>query len=373
MLVACAAASPAQAQESVSSRRCSWLDGAELERLTRLELESVADGIDGLAIDYACGGDDVTIGMAVDKTGIRVERRITGACCDDVEPERTLALLSLGLLQAAKPLLGQSGSDQAPPPQTLVLPPVAADGSGTAVPTDAAAPMLLPPPPEPVAPLVLTPPAPVTATPWIDARRSPVFAGAGDAVEDEQQAHAHQLGLVARTRFHNLEDAVTTYGVGAVYRGFPWETVGFGASFDAHFGATDREGGDIDVRIVSLGALVAWRFARLSPFSLTAEVRGGGSLVTLDGNATAPGFEAQNVTGATGYAGFNLAPSFQSGHAELAIPIEIGGLFRAPRGRVTGSADVQVDGFWFGAGIALSLGWGSAAPALRSPTAGVTQ
>ena len=113
----------------ISSRRCNWLDGTELVRLTQLELGGIAAGIDGLSVDYACGGDDVTIGIAAEKTGIRVERRITGACCDDVEPERTLALLSLGLLRAAKPLLGPSDGS-APPPQTLVLPPVdARDGA----------------------------------------------------------------------------------------------------------------------------------------------------------------------------------------------------------------------------------------------------
>ena len=201
-------------------------------------------------------------------------------------------------------------------------------------------------------------------------RRSaePAWNAAPDdgVVEEPDADHIHQLGLDARTRFYNLEKAITTYGVGTQYRVWPWTTVGFGVAADAQFGSTGRVGGEVDVRVISLGAVAAWRFMRASPASLTAELRGGGSIVTLEGVATAPGFADQTVTGATGHVSFALAPSLWSGHAELALPLEIGGLFRAPRGRVTEENEVQLDGFWFGAGLAFKLGFVDREPAPSS-------
>lgn len=342
----------------VSVRRCTWLDTEALDRLTKLEL--AAEDTGGLALEYACGGDDVTIGISNAAKGIRVERRITGACCDDAEPERTLALLSVGLLQAARALLGATGDGEA---GTVVLPPVSAKGE----PVDA----LPAPPPDPFAPDAtaasdVLSPAPAVTTPWVPTYPPPMPVMEAPGRQDDGD-RIHQLGLAARTRFYNLEDAVPTFGVGAHYRAWPWSRFGVGAAFDASFGSVARDGGEVDTRLLSLSALVATRFATWAPLSLLAELRGGATLVTIEGSVPDNAdvrftYVADSVTGGTGHLVFSLIPVLRSDYAELALPIEIGGLFRAPRGAVDDGRTVQVDGFWLGGGLSFSLGWQRRAP-----------
>jgi hypothetical protein len=347
---------------SVDSRRCTWLDETELARLSRLELESAMGDLPGLALDYSCSGNDVTIGIANAKTGIRVERRITGACCADVEPERTIALLAVGLLTAARPLLVIAKEDATE--ATLVLPAMSADGSVPPAQTTAptVAPVVEPaqtapanqPLPEPrVAPAIVAPIAPANSA-W---RPTTSTAPTPDAIESVVDPE-HQLGMSARTRFLNLDRPISSFGVGASYRAWPWRTIALGARFGANFGSTSRPGGDVDVRVLSLGGLAAWRFVQWSAVSLRAELEGGATLVQIEGVSETPSYSADSLSGVTGHVGFSIVPALRNGHAELALPIELGGVFRAPRGIVSDAEAVQVDGFFLGGGVAFSYGWG---------------
>jgi hypothetical protein len=344
----------------VSTRRCGWLDDAELVRLTRLELMTAASDMRGLSVDYSCGGNDVTIAIANDESKIRVERLVTGACCADVEPERTVALLAIGLLRAARALLSFAPSNTLPdggtaPPAAVVFPAVTAGGEAIAGETALASPDAATANPTLAMPNVL--PATAPMAPGFDsAPRAPVWQTAPDTAE-EVDDHVHQLGLSARARFHNVEDIISVYGVGAHYRAWPWTDVSLGAMFEASFGSAGRAGGSVDLTLLSLGAALGWRFANWSAAALRAELRGGGTWVSLSGVADSANYQGEAVNGATGNACFALVPSLRSGRAELELPIEVGGLFRAPRGLVDGDDGVQVDGFFVGGGIALSFGW----------------
>jgi len=350
----------------VATRRCTWLDPDELARLTRLELSAAARQADTLRVDYSCRGNDVTIGIANRDTGIRVERLITGACCADVEPERTLALLSLGLFRAAEALLGADATDGAFPNGrakgvTVVLPAQPAgdrqaDGgvaratidSPQAVPTGAA------PTTAGQAPPAVSP-APGHSS-WTPAGATPAADSGPDATA-EVTDYVHQLGPVGHVRIYNLEDALVGYGFGVRYRAWPWRTVALGGNLDASFGSTSRIGGDVHARLLSLGAAAGWRFADWSTLALTATVEGGATLVTVAGDATEANYGAESVTGLTGHLGLELTPSFRSGRVEVGLPLEVGALFRAPRGVVPDGSTIQLDGVRLGVGLALTLGW----------------
>ncbi|HHH30442.1 MAG TPA: hypothetical protein ENK57_19165 [Polyangiaceae bacterium] len=373
MLAGSAHAQPSAAPIAleVSARRCTWLDEAELRRLTRLELGGPARSVQGgLSVDFACAGDDVTIGLWSEQASIRVERLVTGACCDDVEPERTLALLSLGLFTAARPLLGTGGepSEQvagaaavAEPDgsQTVVLPAVNADGS----PTTDEAPILAPAPAPPsIAPARLPAPPPVAATPHpaVTIRPSPPIAAfRPDRIDPPSEPPIHELGLDARLRLFNLAQPLAAYAAAATYRAWPWARFGLGGWFEAALGSAQRRGGEIDARVLSLGATASWRALVVDPFTLRLEGRGGLSYVRLEGQTTDPSAFGRDATdGVTGSLAFVAAPTLRSGRAAISLPIEIGGLFRAPRGEVANDDPVQLDGAVFSAGLAVSYGFG---------------
>lgn len=366
---------PAHDHLEVSARRCTWLDDGELARLTRLELGAPARSVTGgLSVDFACAGDDVTIGLSSERTAIRVERLVTGACCDDVEPERTLALLSLGLFTAARPLLGTDESPSLRPDgeqvagttatttadgsQTVVLPAVKADG--TPIDNDAATSPVSPPPAEPV--MVAPAPAPLAVAPYPSAPLGPItpaITPGPDRATTASEPPIHELGLDARLRLFNLAQPIPAYAVAATYHAWPWPRVGFGGWFEAALGSARRRGGEIDARILSLGATVSWRALVADPFTLRLSGRGGLSYVRLQGEATDSTAFGQNATdGVTGSLSVVAAPTLRSGAAAISLPIEIGGLFRAPRGQVTDDDPVQLDGALFAAGLAVSYGFG---------------
>jgi hypothetical protein len=360
----------------VSTRRCNWLDDAELGRLTRLELGPSAAtlGADaGLSVDFACSGDDVTIGLASQASGIRVERRVTGACCEDVDPERTLALLSLGLFDAARTLLGvgrdPSGASErtaaagaapnaAGAETTVVLPAVGADGQPVSEPLPAPAnpaavtmPAAVPQPPAQAPVQALPTPEPLAP------RYFPVQR-AMDAPDATSPPPVHQIGASARLRVWHLTRPVTSYAVGLDYRGWPWRRVGLGAWSDAAFGSARRNRGDIDVRVVRLGASLDWRMIVFEPFTLEVGGRSGLALVNLQGDSSDPETGTGSITGLTGSLGVRVAPTLRSGGTMTSLPIELGGLLRAPRAEIDGDDPVQLDGLTFAVGLAFSYGWG---------------
>lgn len=371
---------PPETSLEVTARRCTWLDDAELERLTRLELGAPARAVKGgLVVDFACAGDDVTIGLSSEQTAIRVERMVAGACCSDVEPERTLALLSLGLFTAAKPLLGTSdepteqvagaaavaGADGS---QTVVLPAVNADGTpaeGDAV-VDAPATL---PPHEVTLPAPVPAPLPAVVAPYPAPAFGPVTptpAPGPDRATSTSEPPIHELGLDARLRLFNLAQPLPAYGAAATYRAWPWERVGFGAWFEVALGSAQRRGGEVDARVLSLGGTASWRAWVVDPFTLRLEGRGGLSHVRLEGQTTdATAFGDDATEGVTGSLAFVVAPTLRSGAASISLPVELGGLFRAPRGRVSGDDRVQLDGALFAAGLAVSYGFGARSDDLR--------
>lgn len=354
-------ASAAKEPLDVATLSCSWLGQAELIRLTRLELSSILSERGFLKITYTCGSKDVTIGISNAKTGVRVERAITGACCEDAEPERTLALLSLGLYRAAKGLLGDAA---AAPGATVVLPATPAGPSTSITSPNAPVPSGTGEPAKPAAAPTPTrpaqPPPPLPQTGWVAAERS-IVHGVAPALADTTDFR-HQMGIVGRTRVHNLEKEIVTNGVSLGYRAWPWRTLALGASLDVTFGSTERIGGDVDARLLSLGGLVAWRFANWSAVALTGSLGGGATLVTVEGDAKADNVGSGSATGATANARLLLTPSFRTGPIEIGVPLEFGFLFRAPRGEVAGDAPVQLDGIWAGAGLAVSFGWSPRLP-----------
>ncbi|MEZ4446613.1 MAG: hypothetical protein R3B72_46470 [Polyangiaceae bacterium] len=360
----------------VSARRCTWLAADELERLTHLELDGPSKTIDSrLLVDFSCAGDDVTIGVASPRSGIRVERLVTGACCEDVDPERTLALLAAGLLQAAKPLLGPprervAGAEttaEVTGGGTVVLPAIDAKSGEPAAEAPALAPMPevlaqptpLAPPPQP-APGALAPWAPAVvpgfapnqitgATPW----------PTPDQPREEAPTPVHEIGVGPRLRLLNLAAPITTYGVGASYQGFPWRRIGFGPFIEAAFGSQTRRGGEVDVQLVQLGAVATWKMVVAGPFGLRLDARPALALAHLAGDAIAVDTPTSDVFGLTGSLALGLVPSLQSGRTIIAIPLEFGGLLRAPRGIVQDDDAVQLDGLTFAAGLSVAYGLGS--------------
>lgn len=343
-------AQPALIAFDVQVESCS-LDAAELSRLTTLELRS-ADA-PPLRVSYRCAGGDVTIGLENTETGIRVERVAAKACCDDVETERTLALLATGLFKAAGGALGKQAatpSVEAPSVETPSVERPIADEPPSPSPATAPPPATLVAPP---APLPVSPPPPTST--W----RPVVAAPPADRLEPPTD-HTHVIGLSGQVRAWNTGAPILGYGVGLHYRGWVWPTVGFGGHVSALFGSSDRVGGQVMSRVISTGATFEWRFARWRPIALSAEVTGGVSVVSLEGQAATTGFAAESVTGATGNLGISFVPTVLVDRTQLALPLGAGALFRAPRGFVTSdtaSDTVQLDGLWLGGALRVSLGF----------------
>jgi hypothetical protein len=320
-------AQPLVSSFDVSATNCS-LHTPELSRLTALELSSA--GAPSLRVDYRCDGKAVTIGLENVRTGIRIQRRADDACCDDVEAERTLALLATGLFQAAGGALGERPSAlpaAAPPAVAPVLP-------------------LPAPAPAPPPPILLPPP--------------PAAPPRNETIAPEPADSIHVVGVSGRVRAWNLGDPIMGYGVGIDYRGWAWPTIGLGGYASALFGTTDRLGGEVMVRTLNIGASAAWRFARWQPLHLSLELTGGLSVVTLGGHAATDDFIAATVTGATGEVGLSFVPTLLVNSTQLELPLGVGALFRAPRGTITTTAtatEVRVDGVSAGGALRVALGF----------------
>ena len=181
-----------------------------------------------------------------------------------------------------------------------------------------------------------------------------------DTLEFRSPTTTDQDRALAEALAADLGISIPAYAAAATYHAWPWATVGFGAWFEAALGSARRRGGEIDARVLSLGATASWRALVADPFTLRLSGRGGLSYVRLQGEATDASAFAQDATdGVTGTLAFVAAPTLRSGAAAISLPLEIGGLFRAPRGRVTGDLPVQLDGALFAAGLAVSYGFGA--------------
>ena len=397
LLTTGAALAQERGPRQIQIRGCGWLDHEQLIRLTRLELGHLDDEMDALSVDYACGGDDITIGIANPSSGIRVERRVADACCDDVELERTVALLTLGLLRAASNVLSASPATPAelPPEADYVVTPLSAAATGQAPSTPPSTPSsvrtpavlpgvdprLPPAPPLAAAPASAALPAATASSAPVAASPSPIWSGPAPVVverpaptEDQPVDYFHDLSLGAALRFNNLSSTLTTYGVRAGYRYWLSHDFAIGPWGEATFGATTRPGGEVAVRLFQLGAAGGWRMMQVGALSLVAEALGAASLVQIEGAATSPGTLAADVAGISGSAGLALTPVIASDRVGLCLPLQGGGLFRAPRGLVSDGAEVQVDGFFLSAGVSVALGLSprpSASPAAGRRLGGV--
>jgi len=377
-------AAPAPAAHTVSiGSSCGWLNTSELVRLTRLELANASAKAKGLEVGYTCAGQDVSIRMAT--PAITLQRRVADACCDQAEPERVLALLAVGLYAAAESML-RGGAKPASSNVSVVSAP---DGGLAPTASVTSTPSALPPslptstsvalqppkahkmPVRPEQPPVAqpSPTALPTATPAPTHPVTPPDVGRVSPAAPppaQRVATVHEVAVVARARLHNIADSVSLFGAALDYRHWLWPTIHFGGFLDASFGSADRQGGAIDVRLVQLGATAGWRILETGPLSLTSELRGGGSLLSMSGQPSDVDFRADDVLGLTGHLSLALVPMLQSGRIQLGLPLEAGVLFRAPRALVDQQQTVRLDGFWLGLGVAVAVGWG-AQPAAVSP------
>jgi len=340
----------------VTTDACEWLDEAKLLRLAQLEFGSAASTAPNLRLEFLCADKNVTIRLGNTKTGVRVERAINDACCSNAEAERFLALLSIGLFRAAKSVLT---SRHAAPTGSADHGEVAGNGKPAATsppPADASASRAEK---TPGAPSSSTTP---TTPPWVLTTNVPT-----PDTTTGSSSFLHQLGVVGRTRVHNPSlNAVVTSGVALRYRAQPWQRVSLGGNVEANFGSTEREGGDVDLRTLSLGALAGWRAFESKRFGVTTSLAAGVSVVTIEGASNDEEIGSAAVTGATAYARLLITPTLRTGHVEFGLPLELGYLFRAPRGEVLDEDPVQLDGVSAGLGLAVSFGWSARANSPRT-------
>jgi hypothetical protein len=171
--------------------------------------------------------------------------------------------------------------------------------------------------------------------------------------------YPHRLGLDGQLRFYNLASPVTLAGLSAHYGYRIIPDVSVGLFGEATLGGAKRTGGEIDVRVFHVGLGADWRFVHVAPLSLTGRLRGAGSIVQLEGNAKSDVFAADSITGGTGSVMLALIPAVSTGRAELALPLELAFVFRAPRGLVESEPELRVDGVSFGAALSVTFGVGA--------------
>src|SRR5690606_37139086 len=136
-----------------------------------------------------------------------------------------------------------------------------------------------------------------------------------------------------------------------------WLALGGQAS--ASFGGARRAGGEVAARLFQIDAEAAFRLAGDDRWSLLATGFGGLAVVQLAGEAQSSDFSAAEATGATGEIGLSLTPGFGVDRFGISLPLELGYLFRAPRGLVSDQAPVQIDGLWLGASLVVHVGLGA--------------
>ncbi len=362
------------------------LDAGELGRLTTLELRSA--GAPSLSVSYACNGQDVSIGLHNSNTGISVQRLAVNVCCDDVETERTLAILASGLFKAAGHALGPrpepsddgTGNREGTTDSTGEQEPVdgadvhgadvhGADVHGGDVHGAATMP---PPPPSETTPEPAATQRPPRSLP--QETSAPAMLSSGSFSPDSIPTvadHQHVLGISGRVQAFNMNEPTLTYGVGIDYRFWAWRSIGFGGFANAAFSSSDRIGGEVMARVVSVGGVGSYRFARWPNVELATELAGGMSIVSIEGRAATTEFVSDNVTGATGNLELSFVPTVIFDRTQLSLPLGIGALFRAPRGSIGDEFDMetlQLDGVWLSGALRLSLGFANRQQGGTSPS-----
>jgi hypothetical protein len=371
-ICATALTSAAQAEEaSIAVRGCGWLEVAELTRHVRLELMTVPEPLRAVAIDFACGGDDLTIGIANRDRGIRVERRVADACCEDVELERTVAALTVGLLRAAAPVLaGEPVSAPTPseaiPYEVVPMPSSTGSASASGAPVAGGSSTLGAPPSDAVAspsPGAAAPPPspPMSFDAWghptTNVTTGPWLAPTPD--REEPPRPRHEIGVGGRVALHSVSDPIAMLGPKLRYRGWALSWLALGGQASASFGKAQREGGAVEARLFQIDAEMALRLAGSSDWSLLASGSGGLAIVQLAGEPHSDDLSAAEATGATGEIGLSVIPGFGAGSFGASLPLELGYVFRAPRGLVSGQPSVQIDGMWVGASLIVHAGLGA--------------
>jgi hypothetical protein len=354
----------------IESEGCEALDASLLERLTRLELAAAALRLPDLGVSYSCGQRTLTIRLANAANGIGVERRVRDDWDRGVEPERTAALLAAGLYRAGEAVLAADASSA--PSEPSSAPPLPADVVVLTPPNPA--PTVLPTAPRfaPVAAPAPQPPQPATTAPGpqplpvAPVRRSeplaPTNMGRDTALEEPAELdRKHELRLAAAARGHNVDALLGMMAVGLHYRYWLMEELGIGPLLEAEFGSAQYDGGAIDARLFQLGAALDWKVVRYGPFRLVAEAFGAAMLVQLEGDPMNSDFQAATIEGVTGNLGAQLVPSLGSAATQVGLALGGGYLFRAPRGQVGPSEEVQIDGIWLSAGLCIHLGLGQRA------------
>jgi hypothetical protein len=346
----------------VDARDCARLNREALETMTRLELKSEAET--PLTVRYGCEGSELTIAIESSAAGTRIVRRVIGGWENDVEPERTVALLALGLFRAAHALLRAPDASQPltelPSASELASKGVHVEALPQPAPVPSAPSAIVAPPPAPIAPQPKVQPVAPQPRAFVPPPLGPPPA-APDMKKEEERAsdRLHDIGAGIGVRAHNTAALLPMMALIARYRHWPIRALGVGPMFSAELGSTDRVGGSVSARIFQIGATGAIRMFEKSVFQLLFELEGTASIVQLAGDATVAGFTpGDTLTGGTGNVGAFLVPALGVNGISVGVPIGAGYLFRAPRGRVDEDETVQVDGVWLSAGVAVQFGWG---------------
>ncbi|MEM9693051.1 MAG: hypothetical protein AAGA56_10935 [Myxococcota bacterium] len=341
---------PAAAEPPGSSRPsvitpCPWLDPNELEAALTLELATVDEAWRAIHATYACEGEDVRIRLTMpSQSRVQVERDVANACCEEVERERTLALLTLGLLRATAPLLtGARTVDEETrlDEHTVVVP----------LPDEA------PPPPPP-----LRPPTPALALSFARDVERPAFAFGlrPPPLSPPVEERVHDLGAGLSVAASTLEAAPEwLVGPRLLYRGWLTPRWALGGRFDAGFGQARRSGGVVDLRVFSLEETATARLWQRGRIRIVAGAAAGATWVELQGRSFSPTTEGESLRGASGVAAVGLGPEVAFGELRLSLPVEIGYRLRAPRGAVEGQSPVRLDGLFVGAQLVLWVGVGA--------------
>jgi len=307
-------ASPGRAQEralAVTADGCEGLDVHHLEELLRLELGDVVRAAPAQAplatARVVCERDAILLSIEDALTGKRVARAIAGPVAREQGRERVLALAIAQLFDASwLELLTRPEAHEARTPRSI---PAARAAARTRV-----------------ARRVAIPSARVTGT-RIDA--------------------AIAVGVRARDLAHPF------VSLSAAPRITLWLDRRWGALAEAgiELGTASRQSGDVAMRAARLGGGIALRSSDTAPLRVDARALVLGVLMELDGAPRLDGIIGDSASSVALDAVVAGAVRGQIDWLEIALELEAGSTFHAPRGLVRAEPDVSPSGPWIGAGL----------------------
>jgi hypothetical protein len=289
---------------SVQAHDCSMRPD-ELERLVRLELESVIDAAAdpstyAVSIDCAPGALKITIEDPLTKKSL--SRSVAPPPADQPEPERIVAL---GVAQLYRASWLELEADDPPP----------------------------------LAPSGPAPPRAETRAAKEVARRA---LDGGDP-----KPKRWSVAIVGGARFRKLEVPVVLPNVEIDATFSPigrltWFTLASGVEFATLARRTGSVGAIVAHEALGLGLepLVAGRWTGF------AEIQAGVVVEHLAGQDVAPHYGAKSVSGVGFDASLGLGPSARVGPIRFELLGRIGVVAGAPAGRVAGDREVSIDGAW---------------------------